>query len=713
MTWNEAARPSGHAAVTTDKFRNVFMASETPSFTLTGVSGSYAATTYLVRDYYGTTVASGSLSGGTLTLSGPLPLGWYKLYLVRPSSIGNPWLTAGGEALFVVARTSSALSARPAASVERAPANGDPRFEGMDYPLRGFIGLGPHRHSIYLDDTWYASSKTAMEVGTPYAEDYWADDAARPLRQIACFPEGTGGATPTQTQLDRIAAVVASGMSRGVAWFEGRNEPSITTTYDNYYPELQAYADAVHGANASAKVMGPCPVAIHQGPGSDNLAAWVDNLLGLGGGDYLDVISFHNYNMGDLPSARKSMDNFAAVLTKHGQQSKPRYNTEFASRFAAVYGSWEHRLQTQKLMFELHMHEQYLVPKEQTSYFYDWSHGFWDFPSWLVCSETEQHPNPAVATVRVWSDELFAKTWAARLDFGTVENDHFLGSRFDGADGTAVVVLQSDGRAGQVSLEVSGATTLVWVDPWGNLGAKTVTGGLATFDVDTLPIYVRLPNGVTAVPAVASYGVEVIRAQAYSVATANTNTATAARGINGVIGTTDTIHETNNIYQGVEGTAPPSWFEVDLPASTRIDTVVVHCPHQWQHDSTLLDFTVQTWNGSSWDTQATVSEPAATYQWTSHKSAGACFTDSFHSRRNVWVARFAPVSTTKVRVNATAYTYGGGATVDTTNGAGIPGGETGQTSPRHISLVQLQAFLAEGANGPERGHPMLIQGRSG
>jgi hypothetical protein len=714
MAWNSAARPTGHGIAATGQFRNILYNSEAPTFALTGVGGSYAATTWFIRDYYGTTVASGSLSGNTLTLPGPLPLGWYKLHMVRPSSIGNPWLTAGGESMFVVTRTSPGWTTRPPVSTNRVPDGGDPRGAAQDYPLRGFIGLGPHRHSVYLDDTWYASSKYAMEIGAPSAAGWWITDTARPLRQMACFPEGTGGASPTGTQTSRITATVQAGVTAGVTWFEGRNEPNTTSSYTDYYAELQAFAATVHAASASAKVMGPCPVYIHGGVGSHDGAAWVDGLLSLGCGDYLDVISFHNYNPGDLPSARKSMDNFVAVLAKWGQQDKPRYNTEFSSRFAAVYGSWEHRLQTQKLMLDLHLHEQYGVPKEQTSLFYDIAHGFWDFPSWLISQDLDElYPNPGVATVRVWAEELFGKAWAARLDFGTVDNDHFIGSRFTSpSDGTSVVVIQSDGRAGTVSLSVSGATSLTWSDPWGNAASKAVVGGLAVFDVDTLPVYVRLPAGVTAVPEIANYGVEVVRAQVFSVASANTNPATASRGINGVIGTVATIEETDLIYQGVEGTAPPSWFEVDLPATTRVDTVVVHCPHPWQHDSTLLDFTVQTWNGSSWDTRATVSEPTRTYQWTSAQACGACYTDSYHSRRNVWVVRFAAVATTKIRVYATAYTYGGGATVDTTNGAGIPGSGCGQTSPQHISVVQVQAFLSEGVDGPVRGQPMLIQTRS-
>lgn len=712
MVWNEAARPNDHCVGTTSVFRNIFYSTETPSFTLAGVSGAYAATTWFIRNYYGTTVASGTLSGSTLTLSGPLGLGWYKLYFQRATAAASPWLTAGGELFFCVVRSGTSVLARPAASTLRTPADGDPRIEGMDYPLRGVMGLGPHRHSVYLDDTWYASSKQAQDSGAPYAATNWQTDSARPLRQMTAFPETTGGSAPTGTQTTRITSVVQSGVTNGVTYFEGRNEPPVNTVYSAYYPELQAYANTVHAASASALVMGPCPIFVHTGQGSNNGAAWIDGLLGLGGGNYIDVFSFHNYNSGDLPSMRKSMDNLVAVLTAHGQQNKPRYNTEFGSRFAAVYGSWEHRLQTQKVMFELHMNEQYKIPKEQSSYFYDWSHGFWSFPSWFISNETERNPHPLVATARVWSEELFGKNFAAKLDFGTVENDHFIGSRFDHpSNGTKLVVLQSDGRAGDVSLLITGATSVQWVDAWGNLYTEVAnSAGLVTLNVDTLPLYVRLPSGVTAVPEIVNYGVEVVRAQTFSVATANTNTDTAVRGINGVIGTSDTTDETNMIYHGVEGTAPPSWFEVDLPFQTRIDTVIVHCPQPWQHDSALLAFEVQTWNGLSWVTQVGASEPTRTYQWTSTKSCGGCFTDSFWSRRNIWVIRFlAPVATTKFRIYATDYSYGGGATVDTTNGAGLAGGDTGQTSPRHISIRQVQAFLSEGANGLHQGVPMLIQ----
>jgi hypothetical protein len=709
MVWNEATRPADHCVATTSKYLNIFLDTEQPTFTLAPVSGgSFAATTYSVRNYYGTVVASGNLSGSTLTLP-VLPLGWYKLYLTRQFAAASPWLTAGGEAMFVVCRSTSSMSARPALGT--APAASDPIGEGMDYPMRGFTGLGPHRHSVYLDDPRYASSLAAMEGNSIYANTYWTGDAARPLRQITTFPETTGGASPTSTQHDRIFGAVTSGVDHGAPWFEGRNEPQVTSTYTDYYPELQAFAGTVHSASTSALVMGPCPIYVHGGPGSYDGAAWVDGLLGLGGGGYIDVFSFHNYNSGDLPSSRKVLDGLVGVLTKWGQQDKPRYITEFSSRFAAVYGSWEHRLQSQKLMFDLHMAEQYNVPKEQTSYFYDRAHGFWDFPSWMVSSETELNPNPAVALVRVWSEELFGKAWAARLDFGTVENDHWLGSRFaHPSNGTAVVVLQSDGRAGTVTLQVTGATSLIWVDPWGDVATKTVTGGLATFDVATLPVYVRLPAGVAAVPVIVQYGIEVVRAQ-FAVPSANTNTTTAYKAVTGIIGTVDTVFETDSIYHGVDDTTPPSWFQVDFPTTTRFDRVVLNCPEPWQHDSTMLAFNVQTWDGSAWVTQASVSEPNTTFQWTSTKSCGGCFTDSYFPRTHVWVVQLpSPVATTKVRVYATDYTYGGGATVDTTNGAGLAGGATGQTSPRHISVRQLQVFLSESADGvAHAGRPMLAR----
>src|SRR3546814_2605811 len=99
MAWNFANRPAGHRTVTATTYRNIYFDDEAVTLTITAGDADH----YELRNYYGTIVQTGAVSGTSLAL-GVLPLGWYKLYLIRPASIGNPWLLAGGEVTFVVCR---------------------------------------------------------------------------------------------------------------------------------------------------------------------------------------------------------------------------------------------------------------------------------------------------------------------------------------------------------------------------------------------------------------------------------------------------------------------------------------------------------------------------------------------------------------------------------------------------------------------------------
>jgi hypothetical protein len=709
VAWNTVARLSDACLAATGKYVNIFNDDEAPAFTLTAQGGgTFAATTYVVRNYYGVIVASGNISGSSITLS-VLPLGWYKLYLVRPTDAAAPWLQAGGETLFVVCRSGTSLAARPAAGTSRVGTGGDPQVQGTDIPARAFTGFGPYRHTIRIyDDTWWSSDIDGAVADTDYTNTWWATDPVRGGPHQFANVDQSLTPTPTTTNLNRIVDAMTALVPHGCVQFETWNEPNAAgATVANTISQISAIADSVHTVSG-ALLMAPASLAIN-----DSQLNWVQQVL-VGLGSKVDVISFHDYSggAGDLPEARRVWDNFVAMLTSIGMDTLPRQNTEAGTGFSAVYGSFEPRAQSQWAMLEMHLHEQYAVPKERYSYFYDRMHGFWGFPSgWIQNEMGEPHPGPLVALVRVWSEELFGKAYTAKLDFGTVENNQFLGCRFVGSDGSAVLTLQSAGRAGNVALSVSGASSLAVVSPWGATSTATVTGGLATVAVDTLPIYVRLPAGATAVPEIVDYGTEVARAQG-SVASASSGSPVtpASRALDGLYNPLDSE------YQAATTEGTPAWWQVDFPASTRFDRVVIHCPIFWQNGSTLLDFDIQVWNGTGWTTVATDTEPTNTIQWTSFKACGACFTDSFFSRRNVFHFKLdTAVETTAMRVYARDVTYGGGATVDTTNGAGLSGGAlTGQTGPRRLTLREVLVYLSSGTGGGGgvgRGTPMLIQPR--
>jgi hypothetical protein len=382
--------PADHVVVSSTKWRSIYTQGEALTFTLNRYSGtgSIGATTYEVRDYQGSVVASGSISGTTLTL-GTLPLGWYRLYLKRPSNVDSTWKTAGGDSSFSVIRSGGPLIARPAVNASpTVPVNystnvefgGDVTGAGYDVPLRGFMGIGQVRTTIRIDDmNNYPMTRSARAEMLYQAEYANADPVRPPARRFVSFDTSTGGATPTTDQTTQLTTMLNILSDIGEVWVEGRNEPTGSTA--QIVAEYSTFADLVHSVSSNLKVVGPSTVTIHQMAFDKRISSHA--YAGLV--SKLDVVSFHNYNgsYGDIPWQRRVLSAFTDMVSRSGLGSKPKMDSEFASYFAHVYGSFEPRQQTEWTVMDFHMHEQAGVPKEQTYYFYDMSHGFWDYPSFI------------------------------------------------------------------------------------------------------------------------------------------------------------------------------------------------------------------------------------------------------------------------------------------------------------------------------------------
>jgi hypothetical protein len=694
VTWNEATRPSDHRVATASVYDNIFMSDESVTFALT----TGAAASYELRNYYGTVVASGALSGTTLNL-GVLPLGWYKLYLIRSTAIAAPWGSAGGETYFVVCRAGLGLPSRP---TDGTSPGADPVGEGVDYPASGFTRLGPYRHSL-RNDANHASDLTKCLSDVAVEASTWGTaDTARPLVSIANYPNGQG-ALSSATVTSAVSQLVAAGCTT----VEGQNEPMVTiplANVDTFVTQFATFSAAVRAGGGLAA--GPSTITVAGPMFTDGGGGreWARRFFVGGGSAATDVISFHNYNgiLGSLRTGRTTLDGFVEMLTITGNQSKPRLNTETFSYFAHVYGSTEVRLQTEWTMLEMQLLEQYGVPKERASTFYPRSHGFWDYPSWWMNSEGDQTPNPLVAVVRVWSQELAGRSYSARLNFGS-EDDQFVGSRFTASSGASTVTFQSDGREGNLTFTVTGASTIDSVDAWGNVTTRTVTGGTVTVPANQLPGYIRCPSGVTATPVAVDYGVDAVAPQRQVIGV-------SAPASDAGFPATAAIDNDASTYRATSTTLPAD-FVVTFPNATRFDRVVVRCGPPWQNESALLDFDIDAKVGGSWTTLATYTEPATVVTWASHADVGRGFTDSYYSRKSTWVLDLAnAVEATDVRVHARDATYGGGATLATTNGGGVAGGATGQTGPRRLCLSEVRVYLSGKTDGGTAvaGQPMLI-----
>ena len=695
MVYNDAPEPSDHRIVTTNVYDNVFYSTEDVVLTISGT----AAVTWVVEDYWGNEVDSGPLSGTSLNL-GPLPLGFYTLFLPRVTPIGPPYNGAGGEARFCVVRPDTVYKPRVALGTERAKS--DRTGQGFDMPMRAFCGVGPVRHQIRLTNDHYAADKAAVLLDIPYERSLRNIDADRPLQQFVAFADFDD----TTEQLTNLADAIPALVAAGVTWFEGKNEPGaeINNPGGENSDRLQAFASAVHAASASAKVLGPCPISVEGDwmSGSGGQARWNYDMLRLNG-SVIDVISYHNYNsgQGSLAQSRQTLEGLESLLTHLGLQNKPRFNTEFGSAFAASNAVADHRQQAKNIMMDLQLSEQYKVPKEHTYYFYDLSHGFWGFPSWWLHAEGARvMPTALVPMFRVWGEELWGKTFSARLNFGDAD-DMFVGSRFVGGDGASLLTLQSSGESDTVNISVTGATQLTTVDAFGKTTVRQVVDGKIAVPVTEIPSYVRVPSGATANVIPANWGVETFRSQ-FAVASANTNSVNAKNVVDGVVTgrTPDWI-----------GSGFPAWVDIDFPVPTRFNRVTIFCGNPVNSDCTLLDFDIRVRVGLDWFTIATFTEPLKQRIWTTYKAAGATYIESYWSRRNEWSYRHPEALIgNAIRIYVRAASYGGSGTVEAYNqnpGAGA-GLQIGLSDVPRPQIREVRCHLNEYDLGKTNNVPLLI-----
>lgn len=701
-TYNSTSNviPSTHVQPIEDRFARLYFDNEPVTINWTGGT---EASLWTLRNYYGDVVSSGSVSGTSVNL-GILPLGWYKIYFSHSNpAIGTAlWGPCRGEISFGVLRSSSPLRTTPLASnLSLGIANGGQR-------TNCYTGMAPYRMDIDLDSVHpgqYAGSLQQAKDEIAILNANPVSDSARPRPLLVQFPEGTGGMTPSGTDVTQITQAVTQLSALGVEYFEARNEPNTGAyTGANYVTELAAFYNTVKAANPSVKVVGGCSVTLAD--------VYIDTILAAGAANYMDVMSVHAYNgtNGNLAAGRASWDALQAILTKHGF-TKPLWMSEYG-QFAHCYGSFEPRLQAQWATLDLHMAEQHGVPRERYMWFYDVNVGFWDYPSFIWTNDFGvKMPTALPIIMRVWCEETWGKNYSSRLDFG-IEDDQWVGSKFTAGDGSSVVILQSGGGSGTVSFDVVGAASLTTISTFGAQSIVPVVDGKISIPISMEPSYVRLPGGVSFVPTAVDYGIEVIRGQFSNISAASTD-GTGGLVTSVIDGKSGNNGAYNNIGSAVyrsDVLASPSWVRIDFPTVTRLDRVTVFCPHPWQNDSTLLDFDVQYLanDNVTWVTIATFTDTSAadrSFKWISHVVAGACFTDSFWNRRHIFSFPFGnAIQTRAIRLYVRNVSAGGGAVpeINTAYGALDAYGNpvnNGQTGPKRISLMEITAHLSPVSDG--------------
>ena len=515
---------------------------------------------------------------------------------------------------------------------------------------------------------YYPDSSTAVETYDNLATNNDAQTAMAASAYVRGYANNSVAPNVPQGPIQMpvasrngIKQIVSTLYPLGVTHYEGPwNEPFGGE--ESVLVAAQRYS-AVKAGNASAKMMGPTVV-------NQYTAHW-DEFFQNGYSSYIDEISFHDYNTFvncDVNLARNIIEAWEDKLASYSVDTLPRWQTEANHALINHPKGVLHPRQGKWVPFKTMVWEQYGIPFERNPLWYDWSHGFWGYASFMFTSYyVNKSPAPWPILMCVYSQEVFGKLYHHRVDFGCPEaNAIFVGNVYgDSAAGSVMaLVCASYIPSSSVTLAVDGtAGPLTVVDGFGNESSASLSGGQVTVSVGEIPTYVRLPAGANAhVVSVNDWG---------SSPSPSVSIVRKSSAIGGLSNPALADGQYMSQYTGTPSTCPglcastvttlPDTAEVLFPQSVTVDRVVVWCGAAWQAMPTMLDYTVDTWDGVSWTTQVTVSKTTPTSFL--HGSGG----DDWGTQRETywdeqWIEDVklpTPVSCQGVRVNVSKLSYGG------------------------------------------------------
>jgi hypothetical protein len=548
-----------------------------------------------------------------------------------------------------------------------------------DEVAHAITGIGPQRYEADASNpsATIADLTPEIDFDTQY---YTPLDPQRDRQLMIAFGNGT------EPYLSGVTQIVEA-FENQVEYWEGLNEPN--GDYSNgadFVPVMRDFYNTVKAVNPNLKVLGPAIVTVDPGT-----MTWLNQFFAAGGGQYIDAFSFHAYNMvnRDLTLARETLTGLKNLLDKYGLGNIPIWQTE-QGYMAAVYGDYEPENQGEWEMLEQMAFEQAGIPKEQDVYFYDTSHGFWDFPTFF--ENNDGSLDPAAALMRVWSEELYGTNFSQAYDFGADGNNTYIGSLFSGPGKNVAVFMTGGATDGQVNLDVTGGASLRVVDAFGNVSTVPVVAGTATIGVPILPVYVELAAGQSISVIPVNWGPDLATEAGVTALASGTNVDPIDPTIPDSI---DKIHDgiLQNWYYDQQPNDQPwmdntpagqqTWVEIDLPTAPMIDHVVVRAPTPWQWDGAPLDYELQFWSNGQWVTIQHVQEDPKTFAVYSPETDTTV--DSYYSERSIFIHNFTPVVTSKIRLLVNDVTAGGGATP-------LVAQAGGQTGPQQLTFQEIEIY---------------------
>jgi hypothetical protein len=585
------------------------------SVTVTGIIGS--PTAYTVYDGNGATIATGAMSGSSVSIapSGGWPAGYALIVFTHAGWDGSTGHVTDALQLSVFRSGVATMPPVPAAGTAQNAS--DLNSHLYDQYLHAFTLMGPQRWQI--ND---AASPTVFTAGAEqgatiagiqanltldagaagYSNPTYAD-AARPRPEFVQFPTQQASESGYAAGVTATVQALGPGTSYGVQFFEGLNEPQGEKGLSPAQSAAQynAFRAAVHAGHANAKAIGPCEVAFAPDTSSFNpTMSQLDTWLGAVTAGTLDAFSVHDYNAynGDFLATDAWLGGARAKLAAHGYPSDlPFFLTE-----NSVGPAWQvfDSLRIVQWAAQLYLTaERWNIPKEHIYWFFDQFYGF-GFPNWI--KETTGDLRPMATFFRVYSEEVFGKAYTAALDFGTIANAFYRGNVYRGSAGTLVALTAQGFPVDTCTLSISDTGTVTYVDWQGHTSTATVTGGKVTIPIGATPTYVRLTAGCTVSAADVGNGLAGSPSNIAPAATVTSST-----------GSSNTTLVNNNVFETGGYLAGPDvmYRSARLPDALTltwstpqpIGKVLIRQAAPWtnfdQH-AAMIRGKLEYWNGSGW-----------------------------------------------------------------------------------------------------------------
>lgn len=552
----------------------------------------------------------------------------------------------------------------------------------------------------------------AMWCGLPlvrlYAGKTEADRNALQAQIQRCQEVGAQFWVQFTGDAELLPTVIEANVSRFkevVTYWEIFNEPNVMPPAFYLDKFLKPAYAQIKALQPQAKVMAPNLVEINQ--------VWLREFLRLGGANFLDVWSQHDYEGHETIERgfwKREIASLKALLNEFGASNKPIWQTERAIT-AIRFGCYAGLKQAANCLLHRDTWDEAGMPNTRNWHFYIQSHGYSSIPSYLWGG---YGPHAAAFALRVREANLGGATFARNLDFGATGNTLFHGLVHTRADGSQRVTLRTLGLSERgVSFGLSGASSLTVCDAWGNETQIDVQGPTVSLPLSPMPIYLHLPVGATLTALPLDLGLNLSGAMVAntldssgrhkeSLKTGASVTWSGTRGAQTLWGLTKTVpvaadsrlfnasveshHGTNQSYP-FEGrtdgsvlwmgnipaapNAPATGFHTqfqfpqtltwEFPAPLTVGNLILRGVEADNQFAALLDFDVQAFVDGAWQTVSQQRSPLSPSDAVRLKNQGpADATSAFdygHSVYNFWLS-WPPVTAHAMRLKVLRTSFG-------------------------------------------------------